>query len=241
MTETISLVCPACGGKTNFNDDIESWVCKVCGNENIFQLDRSSSPEPSESILARPIQPKPRIVNIHRRGSSLELYWRWFSAKYIPLALFCIAWDSLSIFWYRMAFESNSPWIIKVIPISFITVGVGLTYITLAGFLNMTRIRIDENEFTVEHNPLPWPGEVNGPVKDLIQLFCQVNHPVSRQGLANFELAVVLENGRQLRLLSNLDSPDVGMFIEHQIEKWLTISDTPVANELIIKNLVPER
>jgi hypothetical protein len=45
-------------------------------------------------------------------------------------------------------------------------------------------------------------------------------------------LSVILKDGRKKDLLSNLDSPEIGTYIEHQIENWLNIPDRPVHGEL---------
>ena len=231
-SDSITLVCPSCGGKTNFKHSTNRMVCQYCGNEHIFKLDQPTPLKPMEWFRSRPNQPQPGNVRVNRQDDSLELYWRWFSVKYIPLAFFCVAWDSFLVFWYGMAFGSHAPWIFIVFPIAHLAVGVGLTYTTLAGLLNTTRVRIDEREFSVQHGPLLWPGEVHRPVQELSQLFCRRKPSRSSQGSANYELAAVLQDGRELSLLSNLDSPDIGLFMEQQIEGWLHIADEPVANEL---------
>jgi hypothetical protein len=232
MSDTITLVCPSCGGKTSFKHDINRVICQYCGNEHVFQLDQPTALKPMEWFRARPRQPQPRNVRLRKEGRSLELTWRWFSVKYVPLAFFCIAWDSFLIFWYGMAFSSNAPWIFKVFPIAHLAVGVGLTYATLAGFLNTTSVRLNEREFTVQHDPVPWGGEVRQPIGDVKQLYCRLKEPKTSESSASYELAAVLKNGREINLLPNLDSPDIGLFMEQQIESWLRISDAPVGNEL---------
>jgi hypothetical protein len=45
-------------------------------------------------------------------------------------------------------------------------------------------------------------------------------------------LSVILKDGRKRDLLSNLDSPEIGFYMEHQIENWLDITDQPVRGEI---------
>jgi hypothetical protein len=45
-------------------------------------------------------------------------------------------------------------------------------------------------------------------------------------------LSVILNDGRKKDLLSNLDSPEIGFYMEHQIENWLNIPDQPVRGEI---------
>jgi hypothetical protein len=42
----------------------------------------------------------------------------------------------------------------------------------------------------------------------------------------------VQKDDRQTKLLSNLESPDIALFFEQQIETWLKIQDKPVVGEL---------
>jgi hypothetical protein len=43
----------------------------------------------------------------------------------------------------------------------------------------------------------------------------------------------VLNDGRKIDLLSNLDSPEIVFFIEGKIETWLNIPDRPVQGEML--------
>ena len=42
----------------------------------------------------------------------------------------------------------------------------------------------------------------------------------------------MLRDGDEKKLISNLDSADVGLFLEQQVEDLLKIQDQPVAGEL---------
>jgi hypothetical protein len=63
------------------------------------------------------------------------------------------------------------------------------------------------------------------------QLYCKEKPGKSNSG-PTYQLSVVLKDGRKKDLLSNLDSPEIGFYIEHQIESWLNIQDRPVRGEL---------
>jgi len=171
MLEVITLDCPSCGGRTVFSADTEILVCEYCGNRQTFRLPNPTSgytpaavlgindPPTSDSSISRqgirPLRPRPKEVSLQKQGDRLELSWRWFSWKYLPLVFFCVAWDSFLCFWYSMAFSTSAPWIMIVFPIAHVAVGVGLTYYTLAGFLNRSQVILDRTSFSVTHGPLP--------------------------------------------------------------------------------------
>jgi len=118
-----------------------------------------------------------------------------------------------------------------VFPIAHVAVGVGLTYYTLAGFLNRSQLVIDRETFSVSHGPLPWLGYLRVPITQVEQLYCK-GKPGQGNSAATFQLSVILKDGRKKDLLSNLDSPEIGTYIEHQIENRLSIPDRPVRGEI---------
>jgi hypothetical protein len=121
-----------------------------------------------------------------------------------------------------------------VFPIAHLAVGVGLTYTTLAGFLNTTTLELDRGSLKIQHRPLPWLGEVNLPVRELAQLYCKEKRGSGEDSSTSYHLSAVLKNGRKLDLLSNLDSPEIAAYVERKVETWLRIPDRPVRGELSV-------
>jgi len=240
--EVITLECPSCGGRTKFSADAKILVCEFCGNQHAFRLPDPTTGQTPPAMLGdenepapalseretRLLRPRPRNVTIQKQGDRVELSWRWFSRKYLPLAFFCIAWDGFLCFWYSIAFSTGAPWIMIVFPIAHLAVGVGLTYSTLAGFLNRSYVVIDKDTFSVSHAPLPWLGNLRVPVSQVKQLYCKEK----RGKQTTYQLSVILKDGRKKDLLSNLDSPEIGFYMEHQIENWLDIPDAAVRGEI---------
>ena len=243
MGDIITLECPSCGGRTVFSSNSQVLVCEYCGNQHTFRLPNpttgytppavlgSANPPRPASTSLESLRPRPKEVTVKKYPDRLELSWRWFSWKYLPLAFFCIAWDSFLCFWYSIAFSTGAPWIMIVFPVAHLAVGVGLTYYTLSGFLNRSWLNVDREKFTVDHGPLPWWGYLDVPVTQVGQLYCKEKPGKSNSG-PTYQLSVVLKDGRKKDLLSNLDSPEIGFYLEHQIENWLKIPDRPVRGEL---------
>jgi len=242
VNDLITLECPSCGGRTTFSNDAYQFVCEYCGNQHIFRLlmespgsNQAHPPrevEPQPQPKARPLRPRPREVTIAKSDGRLEISWRWFSWKFIPLAIFCVAWDGFLCFWYSMAIGMpGAPWIMIVFPIAHLAVGIGMTYYTLAGFFNRSDLLIDEGVFSVRHGPFPWWGEINVPVSQIDQFYCKEKRS-SKNNSSTFQLSVILKDGRKKDLLSNLDTPEIGFYIEGQIENWLSIPDQPVRGEI---------
>ena len=126
----------------------------------------------------------------------------------------------------------DAPWIMFTFPIVHLAVGVGLTYSTLAGFFNHTTLEVDAEEIRVMFDPFPWLGEVTLKTMDVAQVYCKENIRKSENGTGvSYQLMVVTREGKAKKLLSGLESPEVGLYIEQQIETWLHIKDQPVVGE----------
>lgn len=226
MTDLITLTCPSCGGKITVTPGTSRYICEYCGNEHVAPR---SSPLYQQNTV-RPAVPQPESITITREGAAIRLTRRWFSWKYVPMAFFCVAWDAFLIFWYGIAFSTKAPWIMIVFPIAHLAVGVGLTYSTLAGFLNRTVMEVTRTEVNIWHEPLPWAGNILLKTGDVAQFYC-AETPGSNNS-HSYNLFAALRDGQRKKLLAGLDTPDIGLFIEQRLESWLKIPDQPVGGEI---------
>src|SRR6266545_6110628 len=116
--------------------------------------------------------PLPEHLVMTREAGGLTLIYTWFRPTYVFMLLFCIVWDSFLVFWYRTALAHPSPSSIALwFPIGHVAVGIGLTYSTIAGFVNRTRVGVNAGEITIRHGPMPWIGNRNIPAGEIRQLF----------------------------------------------------------------------
>jgi hypothetical protein len=180
-----------------------------------------------------PSAPRPQSVTVESKYDSLNIVYRWWSFKYLFLVVFCIAWDSFLVFWYSMV-SQGAPWIMILFPIGHVAVGVGLTYYTIAGFMNRTFITINQQWITVTHGPLPWIGNKRIDRIQVGQLYAEELRSQSSRGGTSFQylLNIILRDNTKLKLLAGLPSPDIALFIEQTIEEYLQIEDKPVTGEI---------
>jgi hypothetical protein len=218
--------CDSCGAKLHIDAFVERAVCEYCGKENII------TPENRPSL--RPEVPQPAGVQIEKDFQGMTMVQRWFSLKYIPMAFFAVAWDSFLIFWYSMAFSSeNVPWIMVVFPVVHVAVGFGITYSTIAGFLNRTILRVTPENISIGFTPLPWIGKKQIRTAEIKQLYCKDKEIRTKNGSrTQYELYAVTTANQQVKLLGGLDNPDIAIFFEQQLERWLHIEDRPVVGEI---------
>jgi hypothetical protein len=212
-------------------DDSGRFFCEYCGNEHVIRV-TAEAVAPAQEVI-HPRVPVPPEVRIEKDGKSAVIYQRWYSFKYIPMAFFCVAWDAFLVYWYGMAFSQNAPWIFVVFPVAHLAVGIWITYSTLAGFFNRTVLEVTSDEVSVWSEPLPWPGEKTIKTANLKQLFCKEKKTRTKHGYRyTYQLLTVTRDDRQTVLISNLESPDLALFFEQQVEDWLRIKDRRVVGEL---------
>ncbi len=234
MADFISLVCPSCGAQIRASERDRRYRCEYCGTEHLIRLQDGQrvdeQPEPRERM---PVG-RPQSVQVQSDGRSARLVRRWFSLKYVPMAFFCVAWDAFLCFWYGIAFsQENTPWIMIVFPVAHLAVGVGMTYATLAGFLNRTTLEVEREDISLWHGPLPWFGGKDLKTADVKQFYTTEKYKQSKNGGYNvYDLHVITQKGESMKLVGDLEDAQVALFFEQQLEAWLRIEDAPVRGEL---------
>lgn len=229
--------CENCGAHIEVRPRELVIVCRECGYEQrlsgvdpAVDVPLKGVPPVSTGELLEPIPPKPSGVRIDDDGYRLRIRRRWFGVHYIFLLFFCIAWDSFLVFWYSMAFGGDAPWIMVVFPIAHVAVGVGLTYIVLAGLLNTTTITADPQALIVRHRPIPWSGNANYAASQIQQFY--VKHDKAEvNGQKTFGLYAMLADRQEVKLLSGLLDAGQGKFIEQELERHLQIAPAAVKDE----------
>jgi hypothetical protein len=177
--------------------------------------------------------PMPENITVEQQADGLRLSYRWFSGKFVFLALFCFVWDAFLVFWYTTALTQNANIIMLIFPVLHVAVGLALTYYTLAGFYNRTFISVGRGTLSIQHRPMPWFGNRTLQASDIAQLYTEQITASGKNGpRVTYQLSAVSLENRKIKLLAGLDSPDSARFIERQIEDWLGIKDRRVEGEL---------
>jgi hypothetical protein len=183
-----------------------------------------------QTIIAAPI---PEHISMEQTSTGLLFSYRWFSPAYIFVGLFAIGWDVFLVFWYTLATSQDAPLVMLLFPIVHVLVGVGITYFALAGFLNKTFILVGEGKLTIQHAPLPWPGNRVLQASDLTQLYSEERVIRTRNGAQmKYKLNAITREDKKISLMSNLTAPDQVRFLEHKLEEYLGITDVPVEGEM---------
>ena len=215
--EPQSVHCPGCHALVPAADiNIAALVAK-CGNCNrIFPLSiqnlQAAGATKGEPELGCP----GGVVREVGPGGELFIRLSWFHPILIFMAFFCVFWDGFLVFWYAMALARPAQgmmWMPLLFPLLHVAVGVGLTYYVISGFLNSTRILIDDEFVHIRHQPLPWRGNRDQPRREIRTIEMTMGWAqVCSNG----------EEGRQTVLLSNI-TYNRARYIARQMANFLNV------------------
>lgn len=230
----MEIKCPHCSRAVPAdNINVQTSIAKCAYCSSVFGFAGQVTGAGGYGASKRTVD-TPNGYSVAMEGADLVIIRRWFSWKYLFLLAFCVFWDAFLVVWYTIAFTHNGPLIMKLFPMMHVAVGVGLTYYTVAGFLNKTRITLNTAEMRIRHYPLPWFGSKILPRQEINQLFCEEKMSRNRNnGMSySYSLSAVMSGGKRLKLISGLDNPEDALFLEQRIESHLGIADKPVAGEM---------
>ena len=175
----------------------------------------------------------PEHISMEQTSGGLLFSYRWFSPAFIFMAAFALLWDGFLVFWYSVATSEGAPTVMLVFPIIHVLVGIGLTYFALAGFYNKTLVLVGEGKLSIQHVPLPWPGNRVLQAADLVQLYSKERVIRTRNGpQMKYQLNAITRENKTITLMSNLTAPDQVRYLEHKLEEYLGITDVPVQGEM---------
>lgn len=192
------------------------------------RTDGAAVPADGPPAAALPV-PLPPLLSVSTVGGELRIERRWYACTAIFLTAFCIMWFGFLAVWYVMAFAVGNV-IMMVFPLLHVTLGLVIAYSTAAMYVNRTRIVAGRGHLTVNHGPLPWPGNRDIPTIQLEQLYCEEKFSRSRSGTSvSYSVMARTTNGRQIALVTGLYDRDQALYMEQEIERHLKITDQHVA------------
>lgn len=232
----MNVFCPQCGEKIPADDmNIDSMAAKCGACHALFSIAAVMGDEGERARTERVVEknvPMPKTMRVDESGPGLRIIRRWYSPLFFFFVFFCIAWDGFLVFWYKIALSEGAPWIMSVFPVLHVAVGVGLTYWTIAGFVNRTEIVVDGRALSVVHRPMPWFGSLRMPVEQIDQLYCRQKISHGKNGTSvSYQLFAAEKGGGKRKILSGLMDSDQALFVERSVESYLGIRDRRVAGE----------
>ena len=222
------------------NINIQQMIAKCGGCGAVFTFGPADASRETHSPGGtKATVPRPGSWQVAREGNQLVLTRKWFKPLFLFLLLFSFVWNSFLVGWYSLlggiggeAGFSAFSLIFFIFPLGHVAVGLGLAYYTLAGLLNRTIITVDRSALSIKHRPLPWRHSGVIAAHELDQLYCKEERQ-SNKGSSwyTYSVSALLRDGRERKIMSGLDSPEEALYLESEVERYLGITDRPVAGE----------
>jgi hypothetical protein len=240
----MKLVCASCQNQIpaeDINLDMAIAKCRRC--DSVFSFLDTLAPAkdsvaPGEAMLPVPM---PKRFKIEEWGKDLAITFRWFTPVSLFLVFFCLFWDCFLIVWYFIGFGiifggKGEPAAIMMVlfPIIHVAVGLGLTYFTIATFVNTTVIRLVGGELSVLHGPLPWYGNLRLRAADVRQVYCTENHQRRKNGgeSVTFTVNLLRQDQSKAMLLSYLTDMEEALYVQQKLRESLGLGDEHVAGAI---------
>ena len=222
--------------------------CEVCHKADCFEPDTGSCSRCG--VLVRwqetsTTMTVPASVTVERYENELKLIQNWQDKRLLKSLTISVILSSPAILlWWLIILTSivdsasigeYSSLLTGIFFLMFPSLGWLLgPYYLLATYKNQTTITLTNKTLSIKHAPIPWLGNRDMPASNLVQLYV-------RQGKRTgtifnpsylYDLRAKLKNGRDINLVGNLASKEVGHFLERQIESYLGIVDKPIWGEV---------
>lgn len=233
-----ALQCPNCGKDARSEDiNVHELVAKCIGCNHVFRFDLDDLPSTdsksgrrkTKSLGREPSRPPGLVIEKSGYGELL-IKQSWFNLGLFFMLFFCIAWDGFLVFWYANALNGNPAngmdWIMIIFPVVHVSVGVGVTYYVVAGFLNTTKIHIDDEWLTVRHGPVLWFGKRDLRTDEIqsveLEYSYSSNYSTSSGMNNHYSVCVQDTDGKQISLVKHLKTAQA-TFIAWQVANRLDV------------------
>jgi|MDTC01.1.fsa_nt_gb hypothetical protein len=189
--------------------DLSSGIanCSHCRTVMSFAEDLRQTGSKVTKSGPRPEALRNEDLEVEDKPQRLRFTKPWYQPGLFFLLFFYIAWNGFLVDYYTIGFNASGPpkWIILLFPIVHISVGVGLLYTVITGFLNRTTVEVRSDRFSVRHGPIPFRGNQTLQAHQIKQLFCQ--GPIHR-------LIAVLQDNRKVTFLSKYTNHDLVLYLD---------------------------
>jgi hypothetical protein len=181
--------------------------------------------------------PVPERLEVEETPREIMIKYRWFQPVAYFLVFFCLLWDGFLVFFYSTMFADNdTPTFAVLFPLLHVAVGIGLTWYTLALFVNKTHILITKHELSIQHKPLPmffFKKNVRLDRAEVQQVYIKEVESRGKNRVSySYDLLYLDKDSRSKKILNESDS-EIAMYIRRKIEKYFGIEPKPIEGEFL--------
>jgi hypothetical protein len=221
-TTTTNLACPACSAPFSADDvhvDLGIANCRVCRGV----LDLRATQHPLDL-------PRPSHITVEENGERLSLTVPWRRRQHLVAMILLPAFWATAVYFFVFSIEEpDFKGFLDPLVLGLYVVVVPLTYVTLSGLCNRTRITVDgAGWLRLMHAPLGWfwTGQYHFAAAKIAQLYTVRDHRRDCYTLVAMDAGLC-----RVDLLRNLVTYEDARFVERALERRLGIPDRRVEGE----------
>lgn len=220
----MDIRCKNCGrviADADLNPQTMIAVCSYCGH--VFDF---SDVVPEPAMTERIIQP-PASLRVSERQGGVRVAYSWFTWRapiFLTAGVFIMGVPVLLLDVMGGANTTVSGLLLVVLGLIALF-GIGLSYYSLAQFVNSTALVITGEAVRVQHGPIPVPGNVQIDSDTVTQVNIRETRRETEYGLVVvYDVVVTLKDGSEHVLLRGLRRRDYAQYIDHQMRRYLKLS-----------------
>lgn len=178
-----------------------------------------------------PTMDAPKGLTATRDADGLHLIYRWRKGS-LPVQVLAVALVNALVFWWLADAYRQQRLDQAAVGLVFLAVGIwaiGSLFLTL---FNRTHIQITINQLMVRQGMLPFNGRRAMPREQIKQVYVvQFKYGTGRHMHIRYRVQAELYDYEDMVLVENLGDAHDALYIEQQIERYLSIRDVRVAGE----------
>ncbi|HPZ09889.1 MAG TPA: hypothetical protein PL110_17490 [Candidatus Eremiobacteraeota bacterium] len=169
----------------------------------------------------------PKDITVEQHERELLITKKWFSPEtlyfiiYSILLIIYIIWFLPSLF--SKSAGMNNP--MSIISIVFTLVCVFFIYRAITGFVNKTVVKINKEQFSVIHGPLPCFLNNNINSQEIKYIYCFARMINRTFKTTVYDLGFTLKDGRRGLFLFGFKEKDHALYVKKQIKNFLDIEE----------------
>ncbi len=229
----IKLACTECTTEfeaENINVKKNQAFCNHCSL--LFPLDeiKRNSTDTSYKIIGGGVEGIYEYED--QEGYSIEVTWRNFSLY--KFHLICGAIVTLFTFPFAIILLLKFEILVALLCGLFSILGLWLLHMGLQEYYNKSMLFIDDQEFTIYHQPFSlFLSSIKIPKEEINQFFIKRVDAGSSNGVQHYkhQLWLKTNSNKEEKVLALFKDEREAFYVEHLLEKHLGISDVIIANE----------
>ena len=238
MNTAIKLKCPNCNHPILSDDiNIHKMTAKCSKCACVFPFKTRLFNRYSVPLKTKSTKP-PTGIGFYQKGKKLSLNYRWWNIRYLFWILLAGLWNIATVMWFMVTL-ANDAYFMAMLGTIYAIGGIALLYVSIAGFLNVTSIDVDDFQLVVRHSPIPWSPTPKLRCDEIEQLYCTLDiHRGRHYTRYSYQLHAILKKGKvktgkHVCLLKGIESAEQAQYLERKIERFLKIKDRYVHGEYL--------